>query len=137
MHVEEDYQLVVGNCRQARAITLQAGMFAVFMPGEPHKPGCAVGEPDDIKKGVVRYAPVCAGGLNPGAVFERSPYGSCVVCAGSMTGWQQTSRLPAGSGVQRRTARHRLGNYPPVANRGSSWSRRLATYRSSILGGVR
>ncbi len=27
-------------------------MFAVvFMPGEPHKPGCAMGEPDDIKSG--------------------------------------------------------------------------------------
>ncbi|KSB86227.1 hypothetical protein LFZ31_19930, partial [Salmonella enterica subsp. enterica serovar Newport str. S09097] len=24
------------------------------MPGEPHKPGCAVGEPDDIKKVVVK-----------------------------------------------------------------------------------
>ncbi|EAW3256093.1 YhcH/YjgK/YiaL family protein [Salmonella enterica subsp. enterica serovar Kentucky] len=53
MHVEEDYQL----CSQIvdeQTITLQAGMFAVFMPGEPHKPGCAVDEPDDIKKVVVK-----------------------------------------------------------------------------------
>ncbi|TNA16341.1 YhcH/YjgK/YiaL family protein, partial [Klebsiella pneumoniae] len=30
------------------------GMFAVFMPGEPHKPGFVVGEPGEIKKVVVK-----------------------------------------------------------------------------------
>lgn len=52
-HVEEDYQL----CREiadSQSITLQPGMFAVFMPGEPHKPGCSVGEPKAIKKVVVK-----------------------------------------------------------------------------------
>ncbi|WP_345769150.1 N-acetylneuraminate anomerase [Citrobacter amalonaticus] len=53
VHVEEDYQL----CREiagSQTITLQPGMFAVFMPGEPHKPGCSVGEPKEIKKVVVK-----------------------------------------------------------------------------------
>lgn len=52
-HVEEDYQL----CREiadCQTITLRPGMFAVFMPGEPHKPGCSVGEPKEIKKVVVK-----------------------------------------------------------------------------------
>lgn len=52
-HVEEDYQL----CREIadnQTITLQPGMFAVFMPGEPHKPGCCVGEAQEIKKVVVK-----------------------------------------------------------------------------------
>ncbi|MBE0126592.1 N-acetylneuraminate anomerase [Citrobacter amalonaticus] len=52
-HVEEDYQL----CREiagSQSITLQPGMFAVFMPGEPHKPGCSVGEPKAITKVVVK-----------------------------------------------------------------------------------
>lgn len=53
MHSEDDYQL----CREIAAgqtITLQPGMFAVFMPGEPHKPGCAVNVPEEIKKVVVK-----------------------------------------------------------------------------------
>lgn len=37
-----------------QAIILKPGMFAVFMPGEPHKPGCVVGEPGEIKKVVVK-----------------------------------------------------------------------------------
>lgn len=52
-HVEEDYQL----CREiadCQTITLRPGMFAVFMPGESHKPGCSVGEPQEIKKVVVK-----------------------------------------------------------------------------------
>lgn len=52
-HIDEDYQL----CREiagCQSITLQPGMFAVFMPGEPHKPGCSVGEPKEIKKVVVK-----------------------------------------------------------------------------------
>jgi len=35
-------------------VTLRPGMFAVFMPGEPHKPGCVVGEAGEIKKVVVK-----------------------------------------------------------------------------------
>ncbi len=37
-----------------QAIILKPGMFAVFMPREPHKPGCVVGEPGEIKKVVVK-----------------------------------------------------------------------------------
>ncbi|WP_431225088.1 N-acetylneuraminate anomerase [Serratia sp. L9] len=38
-HQEQDYQL----CNQIHAeqsVTLEPGMFAIFFPGEPHKPGC-------------------------------------------------------------------------------------------------
>ncbi|MCX0221867.1 YhcH/YjgK/YiaL family protein, partial [Escherichia coli] len=35
-------------------ITLKPGMFAIFMPGEPHKPGCAVETPAEIKKVVIK-----------------------------------------------------------------------------------
>lgn len=51
--VEEDYQLC-SEIANVQTVTLQPGMFAVFMPGEPHKPGCAVGEPGEIKKVVVK-----------------------------------------------------------------------------------
>ncbi|ECU9385490.1 TPA: N-acetylneuraminate anomerase [Salmonella enterica subsp. diarizonae serovar 61:l,v:z35] len=53
MHPEEDYQLcseIVGE----QAISLKPGMFAVFMPGEPHKPGCIVDKPTNIKKVVIK-----------------------------------------------------------------------------------
>ncbi|HAU4328400.1 N-acetylneuraminate anomerase [Citrobacter freundii] len=53
IHVEEDYQL----CSQIideQMITLKPGMFAIFMPGEPHKPGCAVETPAEIKKVVIK-----------------------------------------------------------------------------------
>ncbi|HFL9205833.1 TPA: N-acetylneuraminate anomerase [Escherichia coli] len=50
-HHEDDYQLCSAN---EQAIILKPGMFAVFMPGEPHKPGCVVGEPGEIKKVVVK-----------------------------------------------------------------------------------
>lgn len=53
MHVEEDYQLC-SEIANEQTLTLQPGMFAVFMPGEPHKPGCAIGEPGEIKKVVVK-----------------------------------------------------------------------------------
>ncbi|VDZ76470.1 Putative sugar isomerase involved in processing of exogenous sialic acid [Salmonella bongori] len=53
LHVEEDYQLC-SKITDEQVVTLRAGMFAVFMPGEPHKPGCAVREPEEIKKVVVK-----------------------------------------------------------------------------------
>ena len=52
-HDEDDYQLC-SAIENEQAIILKPGMFAVFMPGEPHKPGCVVGEPDEIKKVVVK-----------------------------------------------------------------------------------
>ncbi len=52
-HHEDDYQLC-STIDNEQAIILKPGMFAVFMPGEPHKPGCVVGEPGEIKKVVVK-----------------------------------------------------------------------------------
>ncbi|WP_438334763.1 N-acetylneuraminate anomerase [Edwardsiella tarda] len=52
-HEEEDYQL----CQQIaheQCVTLHPGMFAIFMPGEPHKPGCRVGEAQAIAKVVIK-----------------------------------------------------------------------------------
>ncbi|HGG7337575.1 TPA: N-acetylneuraminate anomerase [Escherichia coli] len=52
-HHEDDYQLC-SAIENEHTINLKPGMFAVFMPGEPHKPGCVVGEPGEIKKVVVK-----------------------------------------------------------------------------------
>ncbi|HGY9176857.1 TPA: N-acetylneuraminate anomerase [Escherichia coli] len=52
-HHEDDYQLC-SAIENEQAIILKPGMFAVFMPGEPQKPGCVVGEPGEIKKVVVK-----------------------------------------------------------------------------------
>jgi YhcH/YjgK/YiaL family protein len=52
-HPDEDYQL----CRRIRGeqvLTLHPDMFAVFMPDEPHKPGCQVGDSAGIKKVVIK-----------------------------------------------------------------------------------
>jgi YhcH/YjgK/YiaL family protein len=38
MHVEDDYQLCAAIDGE-QVVTLTPGMFAIFMPGEPHKPG--------------------------------------------------------------------------------------------------
>ncbi|MFK3660619.1 N-acetylneuraminate anomerase [Scandinavium sp. NPDC088450] len=52
-HIEEDYQLC---CRieEEQSISMKPGMFAVFMPGEPHKPGCVVTDEAEIKKVVIK-----------------------------------------------------------------------------------
>ena len=53
MHSDEDYQL----CRRIegeQSIALRPGMFVVFMPGEPHKPGCITDLAGEIKKAVVK-----------------------------------------------------------------------------------
>lgn len=52
-HKEEDYQLC-SRIENQQALTLQPGMFAVFMPQEPHKPGCIVTKSDQIKKVVIK-----------------------------------------------------------------------------------
>lgn len=52
-HHEDDYQLCDEIAGQ-QSITLQAGMFAVFFPGEPHKPGIQGETPAEIKKAVVK-----------------------------------------------------------------------------------
>jgi YhcH/YjgK/YiaL family protein len=53
MHAEDDYQLC-NHIADEQALTLKPGRFAIFMPGEPHKPGCAVGETGEIKKVVIK-----------------------------------------------------------------------------------
>lgn len=53
VHTDEDYQLC-SAIENAQAVTLKPGMFAVFMPGEPHKPGCTVALSQEIKKTVVK-----------------------------------------------------------------------------------
>lgn len=52
-HVEDDYQLC-SAIEEMQRLDLKPGMYAVFMPGEPHKPGCAVKESEEIKKVVVK-----------------------------------------------------------------------------------
>lgn len=68
IHVAEDYQLC-SAIESEQAIALQPGMFAVFMPGEPHKPGCVVALPQEIKKVVVKvHVKLIA---NPAADFSQ------------------------------------------------------------------
>ncbi|MBK4713861.1 MULTISPECIES: N-acetylneuraminate anomerase [Tenebrionibacter/Tenebrionicola group] len=50
---EEDYQLC-SAIENEQVLTLTPGMFAVFTPGEPHKPGCIAVSPQIIKKAVVK-----------------------------------------------------------------------------------
>ena len=53
MHVEDDYQLC-SQIADEQAMVLKPGKFVIFMPGEPHKPGCVVQTPMDIKKVVIK-----------------------------------------------------------------------------------
>lgn len=53
MHVEDDYQLC-SQIADEQSIVLKPGRFVIFMPGEPHKPGCVVEEPVEIKKAVIK-----------------------------------------------------------------------------------
>ncbi|MFK3706800.1 N-acetylneuraminate anomerase [Klebsiella sp. NPDC088457] len=52
-HPAEDYQLC-NRIAGEQVLTLQPEMFAVFMPGEPHKPGCRVTASSDVKKVVIK-----------------------------------------------------------------------------------
>lgn len=53
MHHAEDYQLC-HTIEGEQSIVLKPGMLVVFMPGEPHKPGCVVESVGEIKKAVVK-----------------------------------------------------------------------------------
>lgn len=53
MHIEDDYQLC-SQIADEQAMVLKPGKFVIFMPGEPHKPGCVVQAPMDIKKVVIK-----------------------------------------------------------------------------------
>ncbi|EHV9142464.1 YhcH/YjgK/YiaL family protein [Salmonella enterica] len=52
-HEDDDYQLcdAVEPCQ---TLHMQPGMFAVFLPGEPHKPGCISGTVQTISKVVIK-----------------------------------------------------------------------------------
>lgn len=52
-HSDDDYQLIadIPNKSQLRMLP---GMFAVFLPGEPHKPGCRIAGSGRVKKAVVK-----------------------------------------------------------------------------------
>lgn len=52
-HQEEDYQLC-HRIDNEQILTLTPGMFVVFMPGEPHKPGCYATQPGRVKKAVIK-----------------------------------------------------------------------------------
>ena len=53
LHIEDDYQLC-SQIADEQAMVLKPGKFVIFMPGEPHKPGCMVGGPGEIKKVVIK-----------------------------------------------------------------------------------
>ena len=53
LHKEEDYQLCAAIADQQQ-VTLKPGMFAIFFPGEPHKPGVQGAASREIKKAVIK-----------------------------------------------------------------------------------
>ncbi|MBE8352081.1 YhcH/YjgK/YiaL family protein, partial [Leptospira borgpetersenii] len=50
---EDDYQLIA-DIPDKSQLRMLPGMFAVFLPGEPHKPGCQIAGSGAIKKVVVK-----------------------------------------------------------------------------------
>lgn len=52
-HPEQDYQLC-HEIHNPQALHLVPGMFAIFMPGEPHKPGCHDTGREPVKKVVIK-----------------------------------------------------------------------------------
>ena len=52
-HIKDDYQLC-SEIEGLQQLDLTPGMYAIFMPGEPHKPGCVVTKVEEIKKVVVK-----------------------------------------------------------------------------------
>ena len=52
-HHEEDYRLCSTIANQQQVV-LKPGMFAFFLPGEPHKPGVQAAASMEIKKAVIK-----------------------------------------------------------------------------------
>lgn len=52
-HEADDYQLS-DNIAFSQSAYMQPGMFAIFLPGEPHKPGCSHGTSQLIRKAVIK-----------------------------------------------------------------------------------
>ncbi|GDX07583.1 N-acetylneuraminate anomerase [Buttiauxella sp. A111] len=57
-HEDDDYLLcdAVSPCQ---TLHLQPGMFAIFLPGEPHKPGCISETAQTISKAVIKVHYSC------------------------------------------------------------------------------
>lgn len=52
-HEDDDYQLC-DNLEQRQTVHMAPGMFAIFLPNEPHKPGCTINDSQKIKKAVIK-----------------------------------------------------------------------------------
>lgn len=52
-HEQDDYQLCQ-RIQSEQTLALRPGMFAVFLPGEPHKPGCSGEQSQTLKKVVIK-----------------------------------------------------------------------------------
>lgn len=52
-HPQDDYQMI-NNLPEYSSIIMQPGMFVIFFPDEPHKPGCEIDDHQQIKKAVVK-----------------------------------------------------------------------------------
>ena len=52
-HHEEDYRLC-STIADQQQVVLTPGMIAIFLPGEPHKPGVQVADRVEIKKTVIK-----------------------------------------------------------------------------------
>ena len=51
--IQEDYRLCSTIANQQQVV-LKPGMFAIFLPGEPHKPGVQAAASMEIKKAVIK-----------------------------------------------------------------------------------
>lgn len=45
---DRDVEFYAG--RKLNALSLSSGQFAIFLPGEPHEPGCALGKSGKVRK---------------------------------------------------------------------------------------
>lgn len=51
---EKDDFYLLSEIQQSSDLLLSKGMFAVFYPGQPHKPGCSIKHSNRIKKIVIK-----------------------------------------------------------------------------------
>lgn len=57
-HEDDDY-LLCDTVSPRQTLHLQPGMFAIFLPGEPHKPGCISETAQTINKAVIKVSYRC------------------------------------------------------------------------------
>lgn len=53
-NAKDDYWLISNIKDEANVVLDEAGCFAIFFTGEPHKPGCIAHKPQEIKKIVIK-----------------------------------------------------------------------------------